>query len=421
MSTGQRDRAQESGSEAVGRRLGLWLVGARGAISTCVNYGLAGLSQGLIEPLGLATAAPPLSLLPWAGFDEIVLGGHDILRSGSSAGDLVRHGVLPADLVAACSADAAAFDARIRPGILDGPDVGQADLAPQAARLGAAAQGEQVEAIRADLEAFRDGLELDRVVVVYVASTEAWREDRPAWTDLADLETALAADQAELPASSLYAYAAFQAGAPFVNFTPNKGASLPALRQLALERGLPHCGNDGKTGETLLKTVLAPMFAARALRVMSWQGYNMLGNRDGEVLADPVRREAKMRSKDLALRSILGANSQLHTEVGIDYVPSLHDWKTAWDFVHFEGFLGARMSLQLTWMGSDSALAAPLILDLARLADLAHARGEAGEMEHTASYFKSPMTRADDVEHNFHRQHQGLLDYAGRVLAESPR
>ena len=208
------------------------------------------------------------------------------------------------------------------------------------------------------------------MIVVCLASTETWREDRELWASLDGLEDALDSDTADLPASSIYAYAAFKSGVPFVNFTPNKGAALGALRELARREGQPHCGNDGKTGETLLKTALAPMFAKRALHVMSWQGYNMLGNKDGEILSDPVRREAKRRNKDECLRAIIGGND-LHTEVGIDFVPSLHDWKTAWDFVHFEGFLGARMSLQFTWQGSDSALAAPLLLDLVRLADLA--------------------------------------------------
>ncbi len=170
---------------------------------------------------------------------------------------------------------------------------------------------------------------------------------------------------------------------------------------------MPHCGNDGKTGETLLKTTLAPMFAARNLRVLAWQGYNMLGNRDGEVLSDSAHRESKVRNKNEALRSLLGDDS-VHTHVSIDYVPSLQDWKTAWDFVHFEGFLGTRMSLQFTWSGSDSALAAPLVLDLIRLADFAHARGEAGEMPQVACFFKAPLSGGT---HDFLRQHQVLLEY----------
>jgi myo-inositol-1-phosphate synthase len=136
----------------------------------------------------------------------------------------------------------------------------------------------------------------------------------------------------------------------------------------------------------------------------------MLGNRDGENLADPLHKEAKLRSKDDALRSLLG-DPEVHTKVGIDYVPSLRDWKTAFDYIHFEGFLGAQMSLQFTWQGSDSALAAPLVIDLARLAELALRAGESGELQHTAAFFKSPIGGGT---HDFHAQFERLLDYARR-------
>ena len=395
-------RAREGG-------LGVWMIGARGAIATSVAYGLAGLRQGLLEPLGIVTEREPFARLPLPPLDAMVLGGHEIALGdlSKSAGDLVRHGILDASLVAAAAGEAAAYDARIRPGLLDGPDVGRAELDPAASRLGGAAPREQIERLRADIDAFRQAEGLERVVVVNVATTEAWRDDDPGWADLAAFERALDRGS-EIPASSLYAYAAFRAGAPYVNFTPNRGAALPALRELARDLGIPHCGNDGKTGETLVKTVLAPMFSARALRVLSWQGYNILGNKDGESLADPVRREAKRRSKDQVLHSLL-PDEGLHTQVGIDYVPSLHDWKTAWDYVHFQGFLGAKMSLQFIWSGSDSALAAPLVIDLVRLAAFAQARGEGGEMEHTACFFKAPLAGGT---HDFHDQFARLTGYA---------
>ncbi len=391
------------------RRLGLWLVGARGSVATCVAYGLGALREGLIEPTGLGTEAPPLDALDLVPLDNLVLGGHDVTRRAltRTAGELARHGVLRGELLEAGSGLAGEYEARIRPGVLDDADVGFADLDPQAADRSGAPPRERVERLRADWDEFQAETGVDRVVVCNLASTEAWREPRPAWNELGAFERALDAGEAP-PASTLYAYAALGSGRPFVNFTPSLGATPAALRALAEREGVPHCGNDGKTGETLLKTVLAPMFAARALRVLSWQGYNMLGNRDGEVLADPLHRRAKLESKDEALRSILD-DPDLHTGVGIDYVPSLQDWKTAWDFVHFEGFLGVRMSLQLTWSGSDSALAAPLVLDLARLAELAAARGEAGAMEHTACYFKSPLGGGT---HAFHEQVERLLEYA---------
>jgi len=395
------------------RRLGVWIVGARGAISTCVAYGLAGLRHGWIEPLGLATERDPLARLDLRSPAELVLGGHEVARGTLSDGAraLVRHRVLPSELVASATAEAAAFDARIRPGMLDGPDVGLANLDPASAALGSAPARERIERVRADLRDFREEHDLERVVVVNLATTEVWREEPPEWATLARLEEALD-DEPDLPASSVYAYAAFREQAPYVNFTPNRGASIPALRELALELGVPHCGNDGKTGETLIKTALAPVFAARALRVLSWQGYNLLGNKDGESLADPMRSHAKRRNKDDVLREILG-DPGLHSKVGIDFVPSLHDWKTAWDHIHFEGFLGAKMTLQFTWTGSDSALAAPLVLDLVRLADFAARAGERGEMRHTASYFKAPIAGGT---HDFHRQFRLLIDYAEQHL-----
>lgn len=398
-------------SAAPPSRLGVWLIGARGSISTCVAYGLAGLRGGLLEPVGIVTEREPFQKLGLCAFEDMVLGGHEIAAGdlSRSAGELVRHGILSADLVAAVSAEAAALDARIRPGVLDNSDVGRGRLDPRSASLGGVSPRERTNRLSEDIRAFREEHDLARVVVVYVASVEPWVEERPHWGELAAFEEALD-QEGTFPASSLYAYAAFRAGAAFVNFTPNRGSSLPALRALARELGLPHCGNDGKTGETLLKTSLAPMFAARALKVLSWQGYNMLGNPDGEALSDPGRARAKLGNKDAPLHQILG-DEGLHSHVSIDFVPSLHDWKTAWDYVHFEGFLGARMSLQFTWSGSDSALAAPLVLDLVRWADLALARGEAGEMAHTACYFKSPLAGGT---HDFHQQFARLLAYAAR-------
>jgi myo-inositol-1-phosphate synthase len=389
--------------------VGVWLIGARGSVSTCVAYGLAGLRSGVLEPTGLATARPPLSELPLAGLDELVLGGHDVCKRAltESAGELVRNGVLSSELVTGSSAFASDYEANLRPGLLDEADVGVADLDPESSRLGALAPRGRIAAVLEDLASFRRAHELDRVVVVNLASTEAFRDTQPEWHSLAAFEAALDKGASQ-PASVLYAYAAISSGSPFVNFTPSPGASIPAMRELARERRVPHCGNDGKTGETLLKTVLAPMFVARGLKVLAWQGYNMLGNRDGEVLSDPLHKESKLRNKDDALRSILG-DPNVHTHVGIDFVPSLQDWKTAFDLIHFEGFLGARMSLSFTWVGSDSALAAPLVLDLVRLADLAAARGEFGEMEHTACYFKAPLGGGT---HDFHVQHQRLLEYA---------
>jgi myo-inositol-1-phosphate synthase len=168
-------------------------------------------------------------------------------------------------------------------------------------------------------------------------------------------------------------------------------------------------GRDGKTGETLVKSVLAPMFALRNLKVLSWVGQNILGNRDGAILRDPRTRQSKTAAKDRIVSRIVGGKPTTH--VSIDYVPSLDDWKVAWDFIHFEGFLGTKMSMQFTWQGCDSMLAAPLIIDLARFAALAHARGKTGPLRHLAFFFKDPMEVA---EHDLGTQWRRLIECVGR-------
>jgi myo-inositol-1-phosphate synthase len=212
--------------------------------------------------------------------------------------------------------------------------------------------------------------------------------------------------------SACYAWAALSEGCAYVNFTPNAGTDWGGMAELAARNRVPFYGDDGKTGETLIKTTLAPMFAHRNLQVLSWEGVNLLGNNDGRVLGDPGNREAKLRNKERVLGGILGYEP--HTGVTINYVPSLGDWKTAWDLIHFQGFMDVPMTLQFTWQGSDSILAAPLVLDLVRLAELAMRRGEHGPMHHLAAFFKNPLGVA---EMDFHRQFDALLAYAAQHLA----
>jgi myo-inositol-1-phosphate synthase len=207
----------------------------------------------------------------------------------------------------------------------------------------------------------------------------------------------------------LYAYAALAHGFPYVNFTPSPGIAPPALQALGVKHHVPFYGSDGKTGETLMKTVLAPLFRYRNLEVLSWEGFNILGGGDGRVLADPRHKRSKVLTKGGVLSSILG-NSP-HANVGIEYVPSLGNWKTAWDYIHFRGFLGTKMTAQFIWEGCDSILAAPLVLDLVRLTEFAQRKGEAGPMPHLACFFKDPM--GVNV-HAFPEQVRMLLDYVER-------
>jgi len=267
----------------------------------------------------------------------------------------------------------------------------------------------QVEGLRADLRQWMSQPRIRRGVVVYLASAERLRRLPPGWDDEeSDPLDLLELAPPDLSRSLIYGTAAVAEGLPFINFTAAPGPAVPALAGFAKRQGVPVLGNDGKTGETLLKTALAPMFRDRNLNVLSWEGYNMLGNKDGAALSDPQRAAGKMANKDAALHQIL-PNPRLHTGVRIDFVPSLHDWKTAMDYVHFEGFLGARMSLQFTWHGSDSALAAPLVIDLARIALLAQERGQGGQLGAAAAFFKNPLGFGD---HDFHRQMGALRHWA---------
>jgi myo-inositol-1-phosphate synthase len=272
-----------------------------------------------------------------------------------------------------------------------------------------------VERIQRDLRSFAKRNRLDDVVVVNLASTEATPSPSPALRSLAEFRRALSRSRdAGVPSSVVYAFAAIDCGFPFVDFTPAIAAGAAPIREVAQLRGVPHMGRDGKTGETLVKTVLAPLFVARNLPVMSWEGFNMLGNRDGEVLRDPGSLASKVRDKDEALRRILGTDAA-HSRVRIDYVPSLEDWKQAYDFIHFKGFLGARMQMHFLWQGCDSALAAPLVLDLARLTALSHRRGERGTLPHLAPFFKTPL---DVPEQDFPSQMDRLHRWADAIRAE---
>jgi myo-inositol-1-phosphate synthase len=213
-----------------------------------------------------------------------------------------------------------------------------------------------------------------------------------------------------LPPSSLYAAAALRAGCAYVNFTPSTGLHHPSLRRQAESFGLPFAGRDGKTGQTLLRSVLGPMFTQRALTVRAWSGTNLLGGGDGASLADPSAAAAKNAGKERVLADTLGTTPE--GEVHIDDVPALGDWKTAWDHIAFDGFLGTRMTLQTTWQGCDSTLAAPLILDLARLLTRAHEAGLTGPLTELDFYFKDPLGEGPSA---LGEQYAALTAFAERL------
>jgi myo-inositol-1-phosphate synthase len=399
------------------RRVGLWMIGAHGGVATTAALGLAALARDLTDTTSLVTALPQFASLGLDAPGQFVVGGHDIRRSSyrqSVSEFQQRANVFDTALTEACRPQLDAWAENIRPGtvlnagptiesLADLPDVRRSET-PRAT----------IERLQADLLDFRERHHLAQVVVVNVASTEPPFDLGDDHASLERLTLALERrGAAVLPASSLYAWAALDLEMPFINFTPSLGASVPALQELAVKRKAVIGGKDGKTGETLLKSVLAPMFALRNWRVLSWVGHNIFGNRDGQVLDDPRNKESKIRTKDQVIAQILGYKPQTH--VSIEYIESLDDWKTAWDHIHFRGFLGVKMTMQFTWQGCDSILAGPLVLDLARLALLSQRRGEVGVLRHLACFFKNPM----GVDgHDFFRQFVMLEEYVRSVTGE---
>jgi myo-inositol-1-phosphate synthase len=393
--------------------LGVWIIGARGAVSTSLISGARAIARGLAPSTGMVTELSDFSALPLTPLDKLVFGGHE-LRSDITLRDAakeLRDGpkIIPYEIYEALQSDYAEIDANIRPATAFGCGKTIRKLSQTAAMEDSLTPRLIVEQIQSDIADFKKRHELRRVVVINLASTEPYEEATPEfYSHLTAFRQALKEGDERLTAGVLYAYAALDAGFSYINFTPTVGSDIPALSELALEKKLPHCGKDGKTGETLMKTVLAPMFMARNLKVMSWEGHNIFGNRDAVVLDDPKNNAAKTKGKDKALRDILGDDSALHTRVRIDYCPSLDDWKTAWNFIHFQGFLGTKMILQFIWQGCDSMLAAPLALDLIRLTDFAHKNGESGTMKHLGCFFKNPIAGGT---HDFWKQWEFLKCY----------
>nr|WP_269328135.1 inositol-3-phosphate synthase [Kineosporia mesophila] len=371
----------------------MWLIGARGSIGTTVTAGLALLAAGAGDR---ATTGMVSELDEFAGLrlvppGNLVIGGHDLAEVSMKgrAEELVQAGVLPAHALPLARPALEAVDARVCPGVRGGGR-------------------DAIEQIQRDLLAFGDQHDLETVVVVNIASTEPLSPVLPVHEDLAALNQALDAGENPVPASALYAYAALDAGLPFIDFTPSMGAAIPALHELAVERGTVYAGRDGKTGETLVKTALASMFGSRNLKVTSWAGLNLLGGGDGRALADSDRAAAKLASKARSVREIFSPD--VAAPVHIDYVEDLGEWKTAWNHVRFAGFLGTPMTMQITWQGCDSALAAPLVIDLARFTARARLAGQVGALDALAFFFKDPL---GSDEHRLDHQFRRLVAWAG--------
>ena len=404
------------------RRVGVAIVGLGGAVATTAVAGLELLRLGASGPDGLPLAglqvdgAPVEEATGLVPYDQLVLGGWDLdgsdLRKAAEQHGVLDHRQL--DVVGPALQ-----------GIVPWPAAADAEFCRNvtgANTVVAEGRRAQVDAVRADLRRFREQERLDGLVLVNLASTERWPDPAAAALQTPEaFEAGLDADDPAITPAMVYAYAAIVEGVGYGNFTPSLAADVPALVTLAEQRGVPVSGKDGKTGQTMMKTVLAPAFRSRALRVEGWYSTNILGNRDGLALDDPQSLASKLSTKGKVLDSILGYEVEDHV-VRIDYYRPRGDQKEAWDAIDLVGFLGQRMQVKVDFQCRDSILAAPLAVEIARLLDLAQQRGEGGVQRHLGWFFKAPMTADGSTpEHALHRQEQVLLDWlAGRSAEPYP-
>jgi myo-inositol-1-phosphate synthase len=385
-------------------KLGILLVGL-GAVASTFLAGVEHLRRGA-KPIGSLTQGATIRIgkrtdhnmplikdfVPLADLDDLVFGAWDPISDNAyeaalRCGVLDRHEHIEpiADFLKSIKPMPAAFDNRWAKAI-HGTNVKQA-----------ATKLDLVEQIRADIRDFKARNNCSRLVMVWAASTEIFIEEHAPHMNLEAFEAALETNDEWIAPSMVYAYAALMEDVPVANGAPNLTVDIPALVKLANDRGLPICGKDFKTGQTLLKTVLAPMFKARMLGLNGWFSTNILGNRDGEVLDDPENFKTKEESKLGVLEHILQPElypdlyGDLYHKVRINYYPPRGDNKEGWDNIDIFGWLGYPMQIKVDFLCRDSILAAPIVLDLALFMDLAHRAELKGIQEWLSFYFKSPQ------------------------------
>ncbi len=413
-------------------KLGI-LTPGMGAVSSTFISGLEAVRRGLRLPTGSVTQLGHIRLgkrtegrqplirnfVPLANLDDIVFGGWDIFND-SVYEAAVKAGVLDRTLLDELKP---AIDGiRPMPAVFDQYYVKK--LNGEHVKKGANKMA-LAEALMQDMDDFKAANGCDRLVMVWCGSTEIYIKRSEVHQSMAAFEKGLREDHQDIPPSMIYAYAAIKKGIPYANGAPNLSGDVPALEELAKQTGSPTCGKDFKTGQTLMKTILAPGFKARMLGINGWFSTNILGNRDGEVLDDPGSFKTKEESKLSVLGSILQPElypdlyGNLYHKVRINYYPPRGDNKEGWDNIDIFGWCGMPMQIKVDFLCRDSILAAPLVLDLALFLDLAKRAGLGGIQEWLSFFFKSPVVPTGLYpEHDLFIQHKKLKNTLRWMMGE---
>ncbi len=401
------------------KKLGVLIVGVHGAVATTLVAGVEMMVKGLTPRFGMVTEKGEANIaealtqwLDFAPLEGMVFGGWDP-RFDNAYEAALHHKVLPTDA--------------LRP-VREKMETTKAWPAIFA-KNGKTPEGnvaivknirEEIAAIQKNITDFKKQHGVDDVVMVNLLSTEPYLEEADIHKSLAAFEKALDSDDRRINVSMRYFYAANALGVPYCNFTPSL-TNVPALVEHAEKNNNPFCGMDGKTGQTLIKTALASVFRARRLHIEGWYSTNILGNNDGFVLADPESNKTKVMSKQSVLDSIVGYKVENH-QVHIHYYKPRGDSKEAWDNIDLVGFAGVPMQMKVDFLCQDSALAAPLVVDLVRLLQIAKENGEKGIQRQMSMFFKSPYASPGETPvHDFFKQEKLLVDWAQHIAKRTSR
>ena len=413
-------------------KLGILLPGL-GAVATTMIAGVIAVNKGLSQPIGALTQMGSIRLgkrtehryplikdfVPLADINNIAFGGWDVYTDNVYEAAMNAK-VLDAPLLQSIKPELeaivpmkAVFDKSYVKN-LDGKHIKEADT-----------KYELALAVMDDIENFREANDCNRIVIVWCGSTEKYIEESDVHQNIESFEEGLRNNDPAIAPSMIYAYAAIKLGVPFANGAPNLTCDIPALIQLAKETGTPIGGKDFKTGQTLMKTILAPGLSARALGIRGWFSTNILGNRDGLVLDDPDNFKTKEVSKLSVLDDILRPDinpelyGDLYHKVRINYYPPHGDNKESWDNIDIFGWLGYTMQIKINFLCRDSILAAPIVLDLALFMDLAKRANMTGIQEWLSFYFKSPQTAPGlRPEHDIFKQLIKLQNTLRHMMGE---